>query len=163
MSGSANNPLSKVVGRIFPKVPDFIGMMAEQSALAVKSMDALVAYMEYPTPEAAAAVLELEKQGDVLKDRNLDALNQAFSTPMDREDLYRGIVTIDHVMNYAKTTVREMHRLDHGGWLLDTPGMREFQLSDAASGLAEVFDDIVLLALEFCLLDDRVHGRASFQ
>lgn len=46
------------------------------------------------------------------------------------------------------TTVREMHRLEHGGWLLDTPGMREFQISDAASGLAEVFDDIVLLALE---------------
>lgn len=46
------------------------------------------------------------------------------------------------------TTVREMHRLDQGGWLMDTPGMREFQLSDAASGLAEVFDDIVLLTLE---------------
>ena len=30
------------------------------------------------------------------------------------------------------TTVREMHRLDSGGWLLDTPGMRELQLSDAA-------------------------------
>jgi len=45
------------------------------------------------------------------------------------------------------TTVREMHRLDHGGWLLDTPGMRELQISDAASGLAEVFDDIVLLTL----------------
>lgn len=46
------------------------------------------------------------------------------------------------------TTVREMHRLDQGGWLMDTPGMREFQLSDAAAGLAEVFDDVVLLALE---------------
>ncbi len=46
------------------------------------------------------------------------------------------------------TTVREMHRLDHGGWLMDTPGMREFQLSDAATGLAEVFDDIALLTLE---------------
>ncbi|MCW1383902.1 ribosome small subunit-dependent GTPase A [Novosphingobium sp. KCTC 2891] len=46
------------------------------------------------------------------------------------------------------TTVRQMHRLDGGGWLMDTPGMREFQLLDAASGLAEVFDDIVLLALE---------------
>ena len=111
MSGSANNPLSKVVGRIFPKVPDFIGMMAEQSALAVKSMDALVAYMEYPTPEAAAAVLELEKQGDVLKDRNLDALNQAFSTPMDREDLYRAMISIDEILNYCKTTVREMEVL----------------------------------------------------
>lgn len=43
------------------------------------------------------------------------------------------------------TTVREMHRLAHGGWLMDTPGMREFQLTDAATGLAEVFDDIVLL------------------
>jgi ribosome biogenesis GTPase len=46
------------------------------------------------------------------------------------------------------TTVREMHRLPHGGWLVDTPGMREFQLTDAAAGLAEVFDDIVLLTLE---------------
>ncbi len=44
------------------------------------------------------------------------------------------------------TTVREMHRLDHGGWLLDTPGMRALELSDTTSGLAEVFDDIVILA-----------------
>jgi ribosome biogenesis GTPase len=46
------------------------------------------------------------------------------------------------------TTVREMHRLAGGGWLMDTPGMREFQLSDAATGIAEVFDDIVQLTLE---------------
>jgi ribosome biogenesis GTPase len=55
------------------------------------------------------------------------------------------------------TTVREMHRLDHGGWLLDTPGMREFQLSDAAAGLAEVFDDIVLLTLQ-CRFRNCTHG-----
>lgn len=46
------------------------------------------------------------------------------------------------------TTVREMHRLEHGGWLMDTPGMREFQIADAATGLAEVFDDILLLTLD---------------
>ena len=45
------------------------------------------------------------------------------------------------------TTVREMHALNNGGWLVDTPGMRELQLSDAAEGLAEVFDDIVTTAL----------------
>lgn len=45
------------------------------------------------------------------------------------------------------TTAREMHRLAGGGWLLDTPGMRELQLSDAAAGLDEVFDDVVALAL----------------
>lgn len=44
------------------------------------------------------------------------------------------------------TTVREMHRLDGGGWLLDTPGMRELQLTDAAEGVAELFEDIAMLA-----------------
>jgi ribosome biogenesis GTPase len=44
------------------------------------------------------------------------------------------------------TTVREMHRLAKGGWLLDTPGMRELQLSDAATGLADVFADVLALA-----------------
>jgi ribosome biogenesis GTPase len=46
------------------------------------------------------------------------------------------------------TTVREMHKLAQGGWLMDTPGMRELHLSEAAEGLAEVFDDIVMLALQ---------------
>jgi len=49
------------------------------------------------------------------------------------------------------TTVRQMHRLGcgagGGGWLVDTPGMRELQLAEASAGLAEVFDDIAALAL----------------
>ncbi|MGA1797273.1 ribosome small subunit-dependent GTPase A [Sphingomonas sp. 4RDLI-65] len=55
------------------------------------------------------------------------------------------------------TTVREMHRLEHGGWLLDLPGMRELQLSEAASGIAEVFDDFALTAQE-CRFSDCSHG-----
>ena len=50
------------------------------------------------------------------------------------------------------TTVREMHRLGHGagggGWLVDTPGMRELQMSDVASGVTDVFDDVTAVALE---------------
>jgi hypothetical protein len=55
------------------------------------------------------------------------------------------------------TTVREMHRLDRGGWLLDTPGMRELQLPDAATGISEVFDDILLVA-QGCRFSDCAHG-----
>jgi ribosome biogenesis GTPase len=55
------------------------------------------------------------------------------------------------------TTVREMHRLDHGGWLLDTPGMRELQLTDAAAGISEVFDDFVLAA-QNCRFSNCGHG-----
>ena len=50
------------------------------------------------------------------------------------------------------TTVREMHRLaagaEGGGWLVDTPGMRELQMADVASGVSEVFDDVTAVALE---------------
>lgn len=59
------------------------------------------------------------------------------------------------------TTVREMHRLAHGvgggGWLVDTPGMRELQVTDAAAGVAEVFDDIVALARE-CRFTNCTHA-----
>ena len=55
------------------------------------------------------------------------------------------------------TTVREMHRLAQGGWLLDLPGMRELQLAEAASGIAEVFDDFALAAQD-CRFSDCSHG-----
>ena len=55
------------------------------------------------------------------------------------------------------TTVRKMHRLDSGGWLLDTPGMRELQLPDAANGISEVFEDILRVA-QGCRFSDCAHG-----
>jgi len=56
-------------------------------------------------------VRALEKRGDELKARNTDILNKSFSTPMDREDIYRAIASIDHIANYAKTTTREIEVL----------------------------------------------------
>ncbi|WP_236547945.1 ribosome small subunit-dependent GTPase A [Sphingomonas sp. AX6] len=55
------------------------------------------------------------------------------------------------------TTVRQMHRLDRGGWLLDMPGMRELQLPDATTGISEVFDDFILAA-QRCRFSDCAHG-----
>lgn len=44
------------------------------------------------------------------------------------------------------TSARALHRLPTGGWLVDTPGMRELQLTDAKTGLEEVFADVFVLA-----------------
>ena len=44
------------------------------------------------------------------------------------------------------TTARSMHRLPQGGWLVDTPGMRELQLVDAGDALGDVFKEITALA-----------------
>jgi ribosome biogenesis GTPase len=54
------------------------------------------------------------------------------------------------------TTGRGLHRLPYGGWLLDTPGMRELQLAGAAAGVDEFFDDIVTLAAA-CRFNDCAH------
>ena len=56
------------------------------------------------------------------------------------------------------TTVREMHRLGCGGWLVDTPGMRELQMSEVTSGVAEVFDDIIAITLE-CRFTNCTHAE----
>lgn len=73
----------------------------------------------------------------------------------------------DHILTQAirandgtgrhTTTVREMHRLAGGGWLLDLPGMRELQLTEAAVGIADLFEDLILTAQE-CRFSNCAHG-----
>lgn len=57
------------------------------------------------------------------------------------------------------TTGRALHRLAAGGWLMDTPGMRELQLTDAAAGLDGVFADIAALARSCRFSDCRHDGE----
>ena len=111
MSGNSNSMITKLVDRVFPVMPDFYGLMNEQCDVLVEAMEALVQYMEDGSEEKALAVRQIEKRGDELKARNIDVLNRAFATPMDREDIYRAIVTLDMGMNYAKTTTRELEVL----------------------------------------------------
>ena len=64
-----------------------------------------------------------------------------------REDDQRGRHT---------TTSRSMHRLPGGGWLVDTPGMRELQLVDVGGALDDVFAEVAALAAT-CRFSDCSH------
>ena len=44
------------------------------------------------------------------------------------------------------TTARSMHRLRSGGWLVDTPGMRELQVADCEDAVSHLFDDVLAVA-----------------
>jgi ribosome biogenesis GTPase len=57
------------------------------------------------------------------------------------------------------TTGRSMHGLASGGWLIDTPGMRELQLADVEEGIGAVFADIVALAAGCRFADCRHEGE----
>ena len=102
------NVFIRTAQRMWPRSADFFELVNEQCDMAVKTMDGLVDYMESTESDTGKQVRGLKKEGDQLKKRNLKILNTAFSTPMDREDIYRAIVDVDHVMSYAETTVREI-------------------------------------------------------
>ena len=53
------------------------------------------------------------------------------------------------------TSGRALHRLPAGGWLVDTPGIRELQIIDVKAGVDEVFADVVALSAECRFADCR--------
>lgn len=54
------------------------------------------------------------------------------------------------------TTARSLVAMAEGGWLIDTPGVRELQLTDVADGIDTLFDDLTELALA-CRFSDCKH------
>jgi len=78
---------------------------------------------------------------------NALAGSQDVATQAIREDDARGRHT---------TTHRHLHILSSGCAVLDTPGMRELQLTDAAAGVAEMFSDLDDLA-GTCKFNDCAH------
>lgn len=103
--------LARLLGRIFPKMPDFFTMLSNQCEQVAKTAGLLVEFMETADHEVGRQIRKDEHEADRVKVSNLHTLNEAFSTPIDREDLYRAIMDLDEIVNYCKTTVSEMEVL----------------------------------------------------
>jgi uncharacterized protein Yka (UPF0111/DUF47 family) len=84
---SSNSAVSRVVDRVFPRMPDFYGLINSQCDLVCEAMDVFMQYMETGEPKFGERVRAMEKDGDDLKARNMEVLSRAFATPMDREDI----------------------------------------------------------------------------
>jgi ribosome biogenesis GTPase len=72
-------------------------------------------------------------------------------------DLATATVRTDDSKGRHTTTGRSMYRLGDGGWVIDSPGIRELQLVEAEEGLEEVFAEIMTLS-EGCRFSDCSHG-----
>jgi len=126
-----------MIDKVIPPMPDFFLLINEQCELCVQAMMLFVTYMESGDATIAERIRRMEKQGDQLKQRNSRILNRAFTTPMDREDIYDAIMSIDDIINDAKTTVRELEVLE----LKPDPAMLEMviELRDGAEALQRGF------------------------
>ncbi len=67
-----------------------------------------------------------------------------------------GTIREDDSKGKHTTTSRSMHQLPIGGLIIDTPGMRELQLTDVHDGIEQTFEDITELA-KHCRFKDCQH------
>jgi uncharacterized protein Yka (UPF0111/DUF47 family) len=103
--------LAKILARVFPSAPDFFALLHEQSRQVVHAVALLVRYMETGNPEVGIEIKADEHAADKVKAHNIHILNSAFSTPIDREDIYRAITVLDEIVNSCKDAVNEMDAL----------------------------------------------------
>ncbi|MGH1354593.1 MAG: ribosome small subunit-dependent GTPase A [Thalassovita sp.] len=71
-------------------------------------------------------------------------------------DIAVGDIRDDDAKGRHTTTARSMYQMHAGGWLVDTPGMRELALHDASDGIDALFADITEMATG-CKFSDCQH------
>jgi uncharacterized protein len=87
----------------FPESPDLLGRLRLQAAVTVEAMDALIAWSG-----GDATVRDCEHRADETKRELWRALRDAFSPPLDAEDLFTLSADLDEVLNAAKDLTREI-------------------------------------------------------
>lgn len=140
MTGTSNNLFAAILDRVFPKMPDFFSMLTEQNLKVAHTVNLLVEYMERGDPAIADALKQDVHDADLIKARNLHELNDAFSTPIDREDIYRAIMALDDIVMYCKTTVHEMDVLgvEPDGFMRDISRHLKEGVDALANGFAKL-------------------------
>jgi uncharacterized protein Yka (UPF0111/DUF47 family) len=124
-------------GRWFlPHSPDVLGALRAQTAATVDGLDALARWAG-GDEAAAERVRECEHLADDRKRELRAALSEAFSTPLEPEDIFQLSTGLDRVMNAAKNIVREAEVLER----LPDPPMAELAaaLAEGTHHLAEAF------------------------
>lgn len=117
----------------FQKRKDFFGLLEGHAAKMSEGLTALSEFVADPSDERAERVVALEEEADELRRRTLAEVDQAFVTPIDREDIAHLAAALDEVINYAKSTVEEMRLF----------GVRtDRYLQQMASGLAQAAGEL---------------------
>lgn len=96
---------------VVPPMPDFYGLLEAQADNLRATVALLADYLQASDVELAAQVNSLVDEGHVLRDNTLHVLQGSFITPIDREDIYKLAMAIDHILDYLKNTVREVEVL----------------------------------------------------
>ena len=98
-----------ILDRIFPPRYDFEGMLTEQARQTLRGVEVLVGWLEKNASGEPAELCRIEAAVDEFRYDMEDKLRDAFSTPFDRQDIYRLSRQMDYILNFSCETAREMH------------------------------------------------------
>jgi uncharacterized protein Yka (UPF0111/DUF47 family) len=94
-----------------PQTPDLLGLLRAQAAVTGEGIDAFAGWAGGDLA-AADRVRTCEHDADARKRELRHALTEAFTTPIDPEDLFELSRGLDNVLNRVKNTVREAEVMD---------------------------------------------------
>ncbi|MBF0628100.1 MAG: hypothetical protein HQL91_07750 [Magnetococcales bacterium] len=110
MSGGSS-PFTKMLDNVFPRIPPFLDLIGVQAGLLAKGMSVAVDYFSESSTARFHEIIVIETQARELREKNLDILNNAFSTPIDREDVLRSIVNLEVPVASIRVVIEEMDAL----------------------------------------------------
>lgn len=126
--------------KIFGSKIDFFQLLREQAEYIKKSVHALASYTKELNPADAEEVKSLEEQADQKRFELVQDLNKTFITPYDREDIYMLSKSLDDILDYYKTTIKEMEIYQVG----QAPELCEFVdvLETASANIYDAVDNM---------------------
>lgn len=89
-----------------PETPDVLATLHEQMLVTICGMEAFAAWA-HGDPSQSAVLRQSEHDADEVRRRLAQELRNAFTTPVDQEDLFTLSERLDTVINTAKNVVRE--------------------------------------------------------
>jgi predicted phosphate transport protein (TIGR00153 family) len=128
---------------LVPKEQDYFRLYSDLAANLDEAAQLLVALMDDfgNAKSIAAAILEHEHVGDKILHDIVKRLNKSFITPLDREDIYDLVATMDEVLDNIEEAADEMllYRVKEP---TEYARRQAEVIAEAASVLHQIIDDL---------------------
>jgi len=144
-----------IFGSLFPQKYDFEAMLVEQAESTFVGMEAYLQWINEDALTPPDELISIGSEVDLLRYKLEARLIEAFSTPYDRQDIYRLSRNIDYILNYAIETAREMHAFG----VSPDESIREMSLS-LVHGTRHVVEGTRYLGVDKARVEDSIRkGR----
>jgi len=94
---------------LFPRQYDFELMLEDQADRTLEGVCNLIHWLEGASQDEPVVLQRIEDEVDNMRHDIEEKLINSFSTPFDRQDIYRLSRQMDYILNFSNETAREMY------------------------------------------------------